>query len=269
MASPLRPRSSSRRWRPCSPSSSPDSVSHGDRRELTTGTDGNADSGGAGPRSQVRSNPPALDALAGGSEHAGAGRHLLYLLPAGVDGVRGSQDRGRGTDRAPSEPLRLRPRREPPGSDPPGRHILALAPQLLAVRRSRLGLPALICIAAGYAFDKYDFRGKDQLFGLVLLGVLVLPAATILPLYLLAAKVRLVTHSGRCLIPSVVNPFGVYLARSSPGYVPDEAWRPVASTAPANCASSPGRAADDAVGLSPRSFCSSSRRSGTASSSRW
>ena len=82
---------------------------------------------------------------------------------------------------------------------------------------------ALICVAAGYAFDKYEFRGKEQLFGLVLLGVLVPSAATTLPMYLLAAKAGLVNTYWAVLIPSLVNPFGVYLARVfSAGYVPNE-----------------------------------------------
>lgn len=84
-------------------------------------------------------------------------------------------------------------------------------------------LGALICVAAGFAFDKYDFRGKDKLFGLVLLGVLVPAAATTLPLYLLASKVGVINTYWAVLIPSLVNPFGVYLARVfASGYVPDE-----------------------------------------------
>ncbi|WP_084719265.1 carbohydrate ABC transporter permease [Streptacidiphilus carbonis] len=82
---------------------------------------------------------------------------------------------------------------------------------------------ALISVAAGYAFDKYAFKGKEKLFGVVLLGVLVPSSATVLPLYLLASKVHLVNTLWAVLIPSVVNPFGVYLARVfSTGYVPDE-----------------------------------------------
>lgn len=85
------------------------------------------------------------------------------------------------------------------------------------------GVGALICVAAGFAFDKYEFRGKDKLFGLVLLGVLVPAAATTLPLYLLASKVGLINTYWAVLIPSLVNPFGVYLARVfASGYVPDE-----------------------------------------------
>lgn len=82
---------------------------------------------------------------------------------------------------------------------------------------------ALVSVAAGYAFDKYRFRGKEKLFGLVLLGVLVPQSATIVPLYLLATKAHLVNTVWAVLIPSLVFPFGVYLGRVfSAGYVPDE-----------------------------------------------
>jgi multiple sugar transport system permease protein len=82
---------------------------------------------------------------------------------------------------------------------------------------------SLICVAAGYAFDKYHFVGKEKLFGLVLVGVLVPGAATTLPLYLLASQAHLVNTVWAVLIPSLVNPFGVYLGRVfSSGYVPNE-----------------------------------------------
>ncbi|MCT4351697.1 carbohydrate ABC transporter permease [Streptomyces sp. Je 1-79] len=81
----------------------------------------------------------------------------------------------------------------------------------------------LLCVATGYAFDKYEFRGKEKLFGIVLGGLLV-PATVIqLPMYLLASKVGLVNTYWALLLPALVNPFGVYLARVfSEGYVPNE-----------------------------------------------
>ncbi|GGY32173.1 carbohydrate ABC transporter permease [Streptomyces xanthochromogenes] len=83
---------------------------------------------------------------------------------------------------------------------------------------------ALVSVAAGYAFDKYAFRGKEKLFGVVLLGVLVPTTALALPMYLLASKVGLVNTYWSVLIPVLVNPFGVYLARVfSASYIPDEA----------------------------------------------
>jgi len=80
-----------------------------------------------------------------------------------------------------------------------------------------------VCVMAGYAFDKITFTGKDKLFGFVLVGVLIPNTATVIPLYLLASEVHLTNTIWSIIIPSLCNPFGVYLARIfSAGYVPDE-----------------------------------------------
>jgi multiple sugar transport system permease protein len=84
-------------------------------------------------------------------------------------------------------------------------------------------LCAIICIAAGYALHVYRFRGKEKLFGLVLLGVMVPTTALALPMYLVASKVGLVNTYWAVLLPCLVNPFGVYLARVfCDGYIPTE-----------------------------------------------
>ncbi|MCX5204773.1 carbohydrate ABC transporter permease [Streptomyces sp. NBC_00237] len=85
-------------------------------------------------------------------------------------------------------------------------------------------LSSLVSVAAGYAFDKYAFRGKEKLFSTVLLGVLVPTTALALPLYLLASKIGLVNTYWAVLLPVLVHPFGVYLSRVfSAGYIPNEA----------------------------------------------
>ncbi|GAA3029569.1 carbohydrate ABC transporter permease [Kitasatospora albolonga] len=84
-------------------------------------------------------------------------------------------------------------------------------------------LCALVCVCAGYAFQVYDFPGKEKVFGLVLLGVLVPTTALALPMYLLASELGVVNTFWSVFIPSLVNPFGVYLARVFvAGYVPGE-----------------------------------------------
>ncbi|MYR39928.1 ABC transporter permease subunit [Streptomyces sp. SID4944] len=84
-------------------------------------------------------------------------------------------------------------------------------------------LSTLVSVACGYAFDKYAFRGKEKLFGVVLVGVLIPSTVVQLPLYLMASQLGLVDTYWAVLIPSLVNPFGVYLARVfSEGYVPGE-----------------------------------------------
>ncbi|WP_420836396.1 carbohydrate ABC transporter permease [Cellulomonas endophytica] len=76
---------------------------------------------------------------------------------------------------------------------------------------------------AGYALAKYPFRGREALFGLVLGGVLVPPTVVALPMYFLLNTVGLTGSVWSVLLPGMVSPFGVYLARiyASSG-VPDE-----------------------------------------------
>ncbi|MET9424019.1 carbohydrate ABC transporter permease [Streptomyces sp. NPDC006540] len=81
----------------------------------------------------------------------------------------------------------------------------------------------LISLLAGYAFDKYTFRGKEKLYGLVLLGILVPHTVISLPMYLMASEIGLVNTYWAVLVPGLVNPFGVYLARVfAESYVPGE-----------------------------------------------
>ncbi|CAM5738086.1 Carbohydrate ABC transporter permease OS=Streptomyces alboniger OX=132473 GN=CP975_31465 PE=3 SV=1 [Streptomyces alboniger] len=85
------------------------------------------------------------------------------------------------------------------------------------------GVGALVSVACGYAFDKYRFRNKEKLFGLVLAAVMVPQTVLALPLYLMASKTGLVNTFWAVFIPVLFNPFGVYLGRIfSQGYVPDE-----------------------------------------------
>ncbi|HEX3815494.1 MAG TPA: carbohydrate ABC transporter permease [Mycobacteriales bacterium] len=83
-------------------------------------------------------------------------------------------------------------------------------------------LATLIAAAAGYALSKYHFRGREHLFNVVLAGVLVPGTALALPTYLLFSQMHLINTYWAVLIPSVVSPFGVYLARIySEAAVPD------------------------------------------------
>lgn len=80
-----------------------------------------------------------------------------------------------------------------------------------------------VSLMAGYAFDTFEFRGKRGLYSAVLVGVLIPNTATVIPLYLLAASVGLTNTIWAVLIPTLCNPFSVYLARVfSSGYLPAE-----------------------------------------------
>jgi multiple sugar transport system permease protein len=71
----------------------------------------------------------------------------------------------------------------------------------------------LISVAAGYALAKYQFAGRRLLTALILGAVLVPQTTIALPLYLLMSKVNLTNTYWAVLLPSLLFPIGVYLAR--------------------------------------------------------
>lgn len=96
-----------------------------------------------------------------------------------------------------------------------------------------------VSFLAGYAFDKFDFPGKERWFGFILVGVLVPAAVTTMPLYLLAANVGLVNTFWGVFLPSIASPFGVYLARVfATDMCPRNSSKQLAWTGPGKCASS-------------------------------
>jgi multiple sugar transport system permease protein len=81
----------------------------------------------------------------------------------------------------------------------------------------------LLAAAAGFALAKYEFRGREALFNVVLASVLVPATVVALPLYLLVSKVGMANTYWAVLLPSMVNPFGVYFSRIyAEAAVPDE-----------------------------------------------
>ncbi|MFY9633928.1 MAG: carbohydrate ABC transporter permease [Cellulosimicrobium cellulans] len=74
-------------------------------------------------------------------------------------------------------------------------------------------LGTLIAAMCGYALAKYEFRGREAIFNIVLSGVLVPATALALPLFLIFSEVKLTNTLWAVFLPSLVSPFGVYLAR--------------------------------------------------------
>ncbi|MGI5452779.1 carbohydrate ABC transporter permease [Streptomyces sp. CA-249302] len=72
---------------------------------------------------------------------------------------------------------------------------------------------AMLAAAGGYGFAKFRFRGDRAAFNLVLGAIMVPATALAIPTYLLFAKVGLVNTPWAVILPSLVNPFGLYLMR--------------------------------------------------------
>ncbi|WP_240045515.1 carbohydrate ABC transporter permease [Streptomyces sp. L-9-10] len=87
----------------------------------------------------------------------------------------------------------------------------ALNSVIYAVLGAAVG--TLISALCGYALAKFRFRGREFLFSVVLGGVLVPTTALALPLFLLFSATGIVNTYLAVFLPSIVSPFGVYLAR--------------------------------------------------------
>jgi len=71
----------------------------------------------------------------------------------------------------------------------------------------------LICAMGGYAFSKFEFRGKEFFFNFILGTIMVPSTALVLPLFLMLNKIGLVNTMWGVILPSLVNPFGLYLMK--------------------------------------------------------
>ncbi len=81
----------------------------------------------------------------------------------------------------------------------------------------------IIAGMCGYALAKYRFPGRETIFNVVLGGVLVPATALALPLFLIFSQISLTNTFWSVFLPSLVSPFGVYLARIyASASVPDE-----------------------------------------------
>jgi multiple sugar transport system permease protein len=71
----------------------------------------------------------------------------------------------------------------------------------------------LICALGGYSFAKYEFPGKRLLFNFIIATVTVPSTALVLPLFLMLNKLGMLNTMWGVILPSLVNPFGLYLMR--------------------------------------------------------
>jgi len=72
---------------------------------------------------------------------------------------------------------------------------------------------AFLAATAGYGFAKYRFRGHRAGFNLVVGTIMVPATALAIPTYLLFSQVGLVNTPWAVILPSLINPFGLYLMR--------------------------------------------------------
>ncbi|MEU7908042.1 carbohydrate ABC transporter permease [Actinoplanes sp. NPDC049118] len=72
---------------------------------------------------------------------------------------------------------------------------------------------AFVSGLSGYTLAKFRFAGRNVIFNVLLAGVLVPGVTLAIPQYLLLAEVGLTDTYWSVLLPSIISPYGIYLAR--------------------------------------------------------
>lgn len=92
----------------------------------------------------------------------------------------------------------------------------------LIIVAASAALQAAVMIPAAYAFARYKFKGRNLLFGLILIAFMIPVQVTFLPIYRMAGKLNLINTLWPQIIPHMTNAFGIFLLRQYFMQVPDE-----------------------------------------------
>lgn len=77
-----------------------------------------------------------------------------------------------------------------------------------------------VAAMAAYALSKLQFRGRDAVFLVYLLSMLMPFQVTLVPNYLMADKLGLLHHSGAVILPGIFAAFGVFMLRQFMLHIP-------------------------------------------------
>lgn len=78
----------------------------------------------------------------------------------------------------------------------------------------------LIVLLAGYGFAKFNFKGKNSLFLIVMSSTMIPWVATIIPLYILTNSLHLIDTYPGLIIPGMADAFSIFLARNFMSTIP-------------------------------------------------
>jgi multiple sugar transport system permease protein len=84
------------------------------------------------------------------------------------------------------------------------------------------GASLAINSAAGYAFAKLRFRGRDKTFRFLSAGLVLPVQVSMLPLFLLLKNMHLINTYWGVIIPGLASIFGIFLVRQYALSIPDE-----------------------------------------------
>jgi multiple sugar transport system permease protein len=80
----------------------------------------------------------------------------------------------------------------------------------------------LFNVAAGYAFAKLPFTGRDRIFKSLLAALVIPGQVAMVPLFLLLKQLGLVNTYGGVIVPAMASIFGMFVVRQYALSIPDE-----------------------------------------------
>jgi multiple sugar transport system permease protein len=92
----------------------------------------------------------------------------------------------------------------------------------LIVTAGIFALQLVVSLPAAYALAKLRFRGRDVLFAMVLVGLMIPAQAPAIPRYVMLYQVGLLDSYAALIIPFVFSAFGIFLMRQFFRTVPDD-----------------------------------------------
>jgi multiple sugar transport system permease protein len=99
-----------------------------------------------------------------------------------------------------------------------GRYLLNSVGLTVAVT----GVSLAFNVAAGYAFAKLPFGGRDRLFKSLLAALVIPGQVAMVPLFLLLKQMNLINSYGGVVVPAMASIFGIFVVRQYALSIPDQ-----------------------------------------------
>lgn len=86
----------------------------------------------------------------------------------------------------------------------------------------RVGITLFTSSYAGYIFAKYQFKGKNLAFGVILIQIMIPFQVVMIPNYLLVVKMGLIDSPWALIVPAMVDAYGIFMMKQFIEGLPNE-----------------------------------------------
>jgi sn-glycerol 3-phosphate transport system permease protein len=165
-----------------------------------------------GARSILDKRPPTLEAMAAWT------LGILWILPLAYAAWTAFHAPEYSTRFSPAAPLSLENFRRAWDAAPFARYFANSFMLVTGVLAGQL----VLCTLAAYAFARYEFAGRDALFLLVLVQLMIMPDVLLVENYATLARLGILDSITAIGLPYVASAFGIFLLRQAFKSVPRE-----------------------------------------------